>query len=74
MRTYVKYEHDDYDEQETTVTGMTMNELVDVLEYIDRGYIGHYNFTGTEDDFENHRLHMVMNRVIGIIREIGKCK
>ncbi len=69
MREYTikEYEKKDYEQQEYTVEHMSRKELASSIEGIVRGYIGDYNFTGSEDDFENHKLHMIMRRVAKIL-------
>ena len=45
---------EDYERQEYEVSTMDSEKLARLLEYIARGYIGDYNFIGTDEDFENH--------------------
>lgn len=62
---------EDYERQEYEVSTMESEKLARLLEYIARGYIGDYNFTGTDEDFENHLLQMVMRRAIEIVKSVG---
>lgn len=71
MREYIvkEYELEDYDNQEETVENMSRNELADNVREIARGWLPDYNFTGDESDFDNHKLHMIMDRVAEILNE-----
>ena len=71
MREYIvrEYDNEDYDNQEETVQNMSRKELADSVREIARGWLPDYNFTGEEDDFDNHKLHMIMNRVAEILNE-----
>lgn len=68
MRTYTvtEYEKSDYDEYEENIT---IEQIINSLEYAKRGYIGDYNYTGEEDDFELFKIHMAMSKAIELIRE-----
>lgn len=68
MRTYVvkKYEISDYDEYEENIT---IEQIINSLEYAKRGYIGDYNYTGEEDDFELFKIHMAIRKAIELLRE-----
>lgn len=61
---------EDYERQEYEVSIMESEKLARLLEYIARGYIGDYNFIGTDEDFENHLLQMVMRRAIEIVKSV----
>ena len=63
------YEQDDYNKVKES---MTAKEVMEQLELIKRGYVGDYNFSGTEQDFENFKLHMALNIAIDIVAAI-KC-
>lgn len=71
MREYIvrEYDNEDYDNQEETVENMSRKELADSVRKIARGWLPDYNFTGDESDFDNHKLHMIMNRVAEILNE-----
>jgi uncharacterized damage-inducible protein DinB len=60
-----KYDMVDY---EDTRVCMTLDDIVNHLAYIERGYIGDYNFTGDEDDFERYKLHIAIEKAIEIIK------
>lgn len=62
-----KYEHEDYVNLEDN---MTTEEIIRTLEYIKRGYIPDYNFTGDEDDIERFEMHTAMNKAINIIQNM----
>lgn len=59
MRKYevTEYDMNDYNDFENN---LTPQRAIEILEYIDRGYLPDYNFTGTENDFEYHSLHCAM--------------
>ena len=62
-----EYELEDYGNQKETVENMSGKELADSVRGIARGWLPDYNFTGDESDFDNHKLHMIMNRVAKIL-------
>ena len=49
---------------------MSTEEVIDNLLYIKRGYIGNYNFTGDEIDFERYTMHMTINNAVELIRTL----
>lgn len=51
---------------------MTTGEVIHTLEYIKRGYIPDYNFTGTESDFENCKMHTAMSKAIEVLKSTMK--
>lgn len=63
MRKYevTEYDMSDYDDFKNN---LTPEHTITILEYIDRGYLPDYNFTGTEMDFEYHSLHCAMRMAI----------
>lgn len=69
MRTYTvtEYEKTDYDEYENSIT---IKDVIESLRYIKRGYIGDYNYTGDEYDFERFKMHMAMIKAIEILEGI----
>lgn len=64
--TVKEYEFDDY---KAAKDAMTKDDIVDILEYIKRGYIPDYNYTGSEDDFERYKMHVAISKVIEAIKE-----
>lgn len=60
-----KYDMTDY---ENARDNMTLNDIVNHLAYIEKGYLADYNFTGDEDDFERYKLHIAINKAIEIIK------
>lgn len=69
MRTYTvtKYEMSDYDEYERNIT---IDNIIDSLKYAKRGYIGDYNYTGEEYDFELFKIHTAMRKAIKLLEEM----
>jgi hypothetical protein len=67
MRTYTvtEYDREDYD---AVRENMTNDEAIRLLERIDRGWIPDYNFTGTEDDFENYKLHQALYKAMDALK------
>lgn len=63
MRTYTvnEYEQEDYSQAREN---MSDREAALLLEKIDRGWIPGYDFTGTQQDFENYRLHVALDKAI----------
>ena len=66
MREYVVKEYD-FDDYMAVKDNLSKKELCDMLEYIKRGHISDYSFSGTEEDFENYKLHMAMYKAIDYI-------
>lgn len=69
MRTYTvtEYEMSDYDEYKENIT---IDNIIDSLEYVKRGYISDYNYTGEEDDFEVFKIHMAIRKVVELLKEM----
>lgn len=69
MKTYTvrKYEMFDYDEYEENIT---IYDIVNKLEYAKRGYIGDYNYTGDEWDFELFKIHTAISKAIKLLKEL----
>ena len=67
MRTYTitEYEQSDYDDYEKNVT---IDEIIENLARINRGYIADYSFSGEEDDFERYKLHTCLYKVIKLLK------
>ena len=72
MRTYTvtEYDREDYDIQSKEVWEMSNDELAQEIRNIARGWLPDYNFTGAENDFENHKRQAIMSRVATILEEI----
>lgn len=72
MRTYTVTEYDigDYDAQEKEVLGMSNEQLSKEIRNIARGWMPDYNYTGAENDFENHKRQIIMSRVATILEKI----
>lgn len=66
MKTYtvIEYEMEDYD---AFRDGLSNAEAASLLSSIERGWIPDYNFTGTESDFENYKLHAALYRAIEVL-------
>lgn len=62
-----KYTMNDYNNVET----MTVEEVIDNLLYVKRGYVGNYNFTGDEIDFERYKIHMAINNAVDLLRSLS---
>ena len=72
MRTYTvtEYDKEDYDAQSKEISEMTNNELAQEIRKIARGWLPDYNYTGEENDFDNHKRQIIMSRVATILEEI----
>ena len=64
-----KYDMEDYDIQSEQVDKMSNQELADSIRKIARGWLPDYNFSGDESDFDNHKRHMIMDRVDKILED-----
>lgn len=66
MKEYVvkEYEMKDYKEASDK---MTNADIINLLEYIKRGYLPDYNYTGSEEDFENYKLHAAIWKAIQVL-------
>lgn len=62
-RTYTvtEYDREDYTELREN---MTDEEAVALLERIERGWIPDYNCDGSEDDFDNYKLHVALYKAM----------
>ena len=69
MKTYTvtKYDMQDYDDYENNITS---EEIIKNLKHIKRGYVGDYNYTGDEDDFERFKMHVSLYKAIKMLIEI----
>lgn len=67
MRTYAvtEYEKVDY---ELVRENISNEEAVNLLERIERGWIPDYGFSGTEDDFDNYKLHVALYKAIDALQ------
>ena len=54
-------------------TDMSIEEIIHVLERIKRGYLpqDYMYYNGTEEDYENTKLHIAMSKAIKILKEKG---
>ena len=70
MKTYTitEYEMKDYDNFENN---LTKKEIIDGLKSIARGQLPDYNYTGTEEDFNDFKNHAIINKAIELL-ERGK--
>lgn len=68
MRQYTvtEYEKEDYNKAREE---MTNEEAIDLLRMIERGWIPDYNFSGSEDDFDNYKLHVALYKAIDLLRK-----
>lgn len=68
MRQYTvtEYEREDYEDFKRNLTS---EQAIGLLERISRGYLPDYNFTGTEDDFDDYCLHQAIYKAIGALEE-----
>lgn len=68
MRTYTvtEYEKKDYDEVRNK---MTNDEAVNLIKRIERGWIPDYGFNGTEDDFDNYKLHVALYKAMDALSQ-----
>lgn len=70
MRTYTvtEYEKEDYENLRENITN---DEVLEMLEEIERGWIPDYNFDNTERDFENYKLHLALYKAMDAIRSLN---
>lgn len=69
MRTYTvtEYDMEDYDNYRNN---LTTQDVINTLKRINRGYIGDYNYSGTEDDFDRFTLHEALYKAIEILEKV----
>ena len=67
--TIKEYEESDYE----VLEDMSIEEIIHVLERIKRGYLpqDYMYYNGTEEDYENIKLHIAMSKAIKILKEKG---
>lgn len=64
--TVTEYEMDDYN---AVKNSMSDKEAIALLNNIKRDYIPTYYYNGEEDDFENFKLHVAIQRGISAIEK-----
>lgn len=64
--TYTEYEKEDYAKARDE---MTTEEVINNLERIDRGWLPDYNYSGTEGDFKNYKLHVALWKAMELLKE-----
>ena len=71
MRTYTvtEYEKEDYDNLRENITS---DEVLELLDRIERGWIPDYNFDNTESDFDNYKLHLALYKAMDAIRTLNE--
>ena len=67
MKEYTVREYD-MEDYEDARDSMTIDDIINHLAYVKRGYVPDYNFTGGEDDFERYKLHIAISKAIEIIK------
>ena len=60
----IEYTVREYDKQDYEIQEQKIKEIIGIA----RGWLPDYNYTGEEDDFENHRRQIIMNRVAKILK------
>lgn len=66
--TVTEYEQSDYDEVREN---MTNKEVISQLERIERCWIPDYGFSGSEDDFDNYKLHVALYKAMDAIKSLS---
>lgn len=69
MRTYTvtEYDRQDYDDFENNIT---IDQVIAILDDIDNDWIGDYDYTGEERDFQLFQLHVALREAIKLLAEI----
>lgn len=67
MREYTVREYD-MEDYEYIRDNITDEEIISILEYIEGGYIPDWNFSKTENDYENYKLHIALWKAIDAIK------
>ena len=70
MKTYTvtEYENEDY---ETFRENVTNEEILNLLERIESGWLPNYSFDGTEGDFDNYKLHVSLDKAIDAMKALS---
>lgn len=66
--TVTEYEESDYNDFRDN---LTISRTINILDDISRGWIGDYNYDGTESDFELYKLHMALYKAINILTDVA---
>lgn len=66
MKKDIVIEYDNFEKN------ISQQEICDLLDSASYGYIGDYNFTGTEDDFRRYQIHTAIYKAIKIISKLDK--
>jgi len=66
MKTYtiIEYEKKDYDNFEND---LTKQDVINGLRSIARGWLPDYNYTGTEEDFDDFKNQAIMRKAIKLL-------
>lgn len=72
MITTTTYEQKDYFAQKDEIDNMSLSNLITALDEVDAEALPAYSYTGSLDDFRNHRVHMIMYRVLDILSNADK--
>ena len=70
MKTYTvtEYENEDYEKFRENITN---EEVLSILERIERGWIPDYNFDGTENDYDNFTLHVALYKAMDAMKALS---
>lgn len=70
MKTYTvtEYENEDY---ETFKENVTNEEVLNLLERIESGWLPNYSFDGTEEDFDNYKLHVALDKAMDAMKALS---
>ena len=69
MRTYTVTEYD-MEDYKNYRDGLTTQDVINALKHINRGYIGDYDYSGTEDDYKRFTLHETLYKAIEILEKV----
>lgn len=67
MREYTvrEYDAEDYNKLRDN---MTVEETIDNLRKISRGWLPDYNYSGSESDYDVYKLHIAINKAISALK------
>lgn len=58
----------DYEDYKNVRDDMTDEEAAKTIEKIQRGYLPDYSCDGTENDFDNYRMHVALDKAMGALK------
>lgn len=69
--TYTVYDIEDYDNYRDNVT---IDDIINRLNNIDRGWLPDYDYSGNEDDYDMYCNHVAIDKAVDILNMFKEAK